>query len=213
MEHAVTPTDLPGVILAGGLSRRMGADKAGTMLAGKSLLDHVSGRLAPQVDRLAVNSNDPTLNTSLNLIGDVISGYAGPLAGIASAMGFARQVSTSSHVLVAPIDTPFLPADLTQRLLSMAANEKAVVLARSLGRVHPVIGLWPVALKETIEDWLNTPDNRKLMYFVQDQQCIEVEFQAIETTHGPLDPFFNVNSPDDLARAEIYLKALSHDIK
>ncbi|MGV1768577.1 molybdenum cofactor guanylyltransferase MobA [Agrobacterium vitis] len=213
MGATATPTDLPGVILAGGLSRRMGADKAGTMLAGKSLLDHVSGRLAPQVDRLAVNSNDPTLTTQLARIGDTILGYAGPLAGIASAMRFARQVSSSSHVLVAPIDTPFLPPNLTQCLLSMAADEQTVVLARSLGRVHPVVGLWPVALKETIEDWLNTPDNRKLMHFVQDQHCIEVEFQAIETTHGPLDPFFNANSPDDLARAEIYLKALPHDIK
>ncbi|MGV2106724.1 molybdenum cofactor guanylyltransferase MobA [Agrobacterium vitis] len=213
MGATATPTDLPGVILAGGLSRRMGADKAGTLLAGRTLLDHVANRLSPQVGNLAVNSNQPTLVTHLPRIGDTILGYSGPLAGIARAMEFARQVSSSSHVLVAPIDTPFLPADLTQRLLSMATNDKTVVLARSLGRVHPVIGLWPVALKETIEDWLNTPDNRKLMYFVQDQQCIEVEFQAIETTHGPLDPFFNVNSPDDLARAEIYLKALSHDIK
>ncbi|MVA27215.1 molybdenum cofactor guanylyltransferase MobA [Agrobacterium vitis] len=213
MAPAATPTDLPGVILAGGLSRRMGADKATTMLAGLTLLDHVANRLSPQVGSLAVNSNDPTLTTHLPRFGDAISGYAGPLAGIASAMEFARQVSSSSHVLVAPIDTPFLPADLTQRLLSMAANDKTVVLARSLGRVHPVVGLWPVALKEPIEHWLGQPDNRKLMRFLQDQPCIEVEFQAVETKHGPLDPFFNVNSPDDLARAEIYLEALPDDIK
>ncbi|MBF2716194.1 molybdenum cofactor guanylyltransferase MobA [Agrobacterium vitis] len=213
MGATATPTDLPGVILAGGLSRRMGADKATTVMAGLTLLDHVANRLSPQVSSLAVNSNDPTLATHLPRIGDTILGYAGPLAGIARAMEFARQVSSSSHVLVAPIDTPFLPADLTQRLLSVTADEKTVVLARSLGRVHPVVGLWPVALKETIEDWLSAPDNRKLMLFLGNQACIEVEFQAIETTHGPLDPFFNVNSPDDLARAEIYLKALPHDIK
>ncbi|WP_429941136.1 molybdenum cofactor guanylyltransferase MobA [Agrobacterium vitis] len=213
MAPPATPTDLPGVILAGGLSRRMGADKATTMLAGLSLLDHVANRLSPQVGSLAVNSNDPTLITRLPLIDDGITGYAGPLAGIATAMEFVRQVSSSSHVLVAPIDTPFLPADLVQRLLSVTADEKTIVLARSLGRVHPVVGLWPVALKETIEDWLSAPDNRKLMLFLGKQVCIEVEFQAIDTAHGPLDPFFNVNSPDDLARAEIYLKALSHDIQ
>ncbi|WP_429930104.1 molybdenum cofactor guanylyltransferase MobA [Agrobacterium vitis] len=213
MAPPATPTDLPGVILAGGLSRRMGADKATTMLAGLSLLDHVANRLSPQVGSLAVNSNNPTLITRLPLIDDGITGYAGPLAGIATAMEFVRQVSSSSHVLVAPIDTPFLPADLVQRLLSVTADEKTIVLARSLGRVHPVVGLWPVALKETIEDWLSAPDNRKLMLFLGKQVCIEVEFQAIDTAHGPLDPFFNVNSPDDLARAEIYLKALSHDIQ
>ncbi|MVA55899.1 molybdenum cofactor guanylyltransferase MobA [Agrobacterium vitis] len=213
MAPTATPTDLPGVILAGGLSRRMGADKATTVLAGLTLLDHVANRLSPQVGNLAVNSNEPTLVTHLPRIGDAITGYAGPLAGIASAMGFARQVTSSSHVLISPTDTPFLPADLAQRLLCVIADEKTIVLARSLGRVHPVVGLWPVALKETIEDWLGQPDNRKLMLFLGNQACIEVEFQALETTHGPLDPFFNVNYPDDLARAEIYLKALPHDIK
>ncbi|KAA3516135.1 molybdenum cofactor guanylyltransferase MobA [Agrobacterium vitis] len=213
MGPTATPIDLPGVILAGGRSRRMGADKATTMLAGRTLLDHVANRLSPQVGNLAVNSNDTTLVTHLPRIGDSITDYAGPLAGIASAMEFARQVSSSSHVLISPTDTPFLPADLAQRLLSVTADEKTVVLARSLGRVHPVVGLWPVALKEAIEHWLSAPDNRKLMLFIEDHVRVEVEFQALETTHGPLDPFFNVNSPDDLARAEIHLKALLHDIK
>jgi len=214
-------TDLCGVILAGGLSRRMGADKASTLLAGRSMLEHIANRLAPQVGQLAVNANTdqkngapsdehsltiPGIATPLPVIIDRLSGRPGPLAGIAGAMDFAQQASTHSHVLIVPIDTPFLPTDLAQKLLAELPDRDSLVLARSLGRLHPVIGVWPVGLAEIIEDWLVNPDNRKLMVFLEDKPVVAVDFAPVETRVGPLDPFFNVNTPEDLRQAETYLE-------
>lgn len=214
-------TDLCGVILAGGLSRRMGADKASTLLAGRPMLEHIANRLAPQVGQLAVNVNAgrensnplgehsltlPAIPAPLPIICDRLSGRPGPLAGIAGAMDFAQQASTHSHVLIVPIDTPFLPADLAQKLLTELPDRDSLVLARSLGRLHPVIGLWPVGLADVIEEWLLEPDNRKLMVFLEDKPVVTVEFAPVETRADPLDPFFNVNTPEDLRQAEAYLE-------
>lgn len=200
--------NFPGVILAGGLSRRMGQSKAAAHLAGQPLLDHLIERLSPQVCALAINSNDGAIHPHFPTIADDVTDYPGPLAGIARAVRFAQQVSHASHVLTVPVDTPFAPRDLALMLQNALPEADAVVLARSNGRIHPVIGLWPVALAEQITRWLQNPQNRKLMVFLESQTVIPVDFAAIQTTAGPLDPFFNVNTPDDLAQAERYLKAL-----
>ncbi|MBB4954087.1 molybdopterin-guanine dinucleotide biosynthesis protein A [Agrobacterium vitis] len=203
-----TPSNLPAVILAGGLSRRMGHSKATTHLAGKPMLDHIIERLLPQVSALAINSHDGTLHADLPHIADAMPEHPGPLAGIAAAMRFARHTSQARHVLTAPVDTPFLPHDLGKHLCSALQTDDSIVLARSGGRTHPVVGLWPTSLEDQIIAWLEVPQNRKLMVFLQNLPVIEVDFAEIDTAIGPLDPFFNVNTPDDLARAELYLKAL-----
>jgi len=203
-----TPSNLPAVILAGGLSRRMGTNKATARLAGKPMLDHIIERLLPQVSALAINSHDDALHPSLPCIADTMAEHPGPLAGIAAAMRFARHTSQARHVLTTPVDTPFLPHDLGQCLCNGLQTDDNIVLARSGGRTHPVIGLWPISLEEQIIAWLKVPQNRKLMVFLQSLPVIEVDFAEIDTAIGPLDPFFNVNTPSDLARAELYLKAL-----
>ncbi|MCM2292923.1 molybdenum cofactor guanylyltransferase [Allorhizobium sp. BGMRC 0089] len=199
----------PGVILAGGLSRRMGQSKAMTLLCGRSLLQHVADILLPQVALLGVNSNDPQLVTTLPVIADQIPGFVGPLAGIAAAMGFARQMKPgASHVLIAPVDTPFLPANLAERLKRGVDSVDSVVLAASGGRVHPVIGLWPLSLQAEIENWLDKPENRKLMVFLERCSVQNVIFPDVETKNGPRDPFFNINTPEDRQKAEDAMKAL-----
>jgi molybdenum cofactor guanylyltransferase len=200
--------NVPGVILAGGLSRRMGQNKGATLLAGRPMLDHVIERLSPQVCTLAINSNDGTTHPNIPIIADSVEHHPGPLAGIASAMVFARQMPNASHVLTVPVDTPFIPDDLAERLQNALPDADSVVLVRSNGRIHPVAGLWPIELAEQITTWLQNPLNRKLMVFLESLHVIPVDFTDIQTAAGPLDPFFNVNTPDDLAQAEIYLKAL-----
>ncbi|OLP43408.1 molybdenum cofactor guanylyltransferase MobA [Rhizobium oryziradicis] len=201
-------THVPGVILAGGLSRRMGQSKAATLLAGKPMLDHILARLLPQVSALAINSNAGLTHRDFPTIADAVEDHPGPLAGIARATQFARTVPDARHVLTVPVDTPFLPHNLAAALLGAQPGNDAVVLACSNGRMHPVIGLWPVMLAEQITHWLQNPQNRKLMVFLQTLNVVSVDFADVETAIGPVDPFFNVNTPDDLAQAEHYLKAL-----
>jgi molybdenum cofactor guanylyltransferase len=199
---------LAAVILAGGLSRRMGQGKHGIMLAGRPMLEHLIDRLTPQAGRLAINCNGAALHQTLPCIADPLADHPGPLAGIAAAMQFARTSSNASHVLTVPVDTPFIPADLCARLLAANPAYNVVVVARSNGRTHPVIGLWPVALQNQITEWLSASHNPKLMAFLEKLPVVEVVFPMIETRIGPLDPFFNVNTPEDLLQAENYLEAL-----
>lgn len=207
--HNSNQIDFPGVILAGGLSRRMGQSKQTVVLAGRTMLDHVIERFSPQTSRIAINTNDSSIITDLPCIADTMKHHPGPLAGIAAAMQFAQRASSASHVLTTPVDTPFIPHNLGRGLRNALRADNAVVLACSKGRVHPVIGLWPVQLHAHITEWLGNPQNRKLMAFLDDLPVVAVEFAEIDTKIGPLDPFFNVNTPDDLAQAELYLKAIA----
>lgn len=200
---------LPAVILAGGLSRRMGQSKADVLLAGKPMLDHILDRLIPQASPLAINCNGEPLRSDLPCIADSMPDHPGPLAGIAAAMRFARNHGQASHVLTVPVDAPFIPDDLLVCLLAAVTTQDTVALARSGGRTHPVIGLWPVHLEKQIHAWLMERNNRKLMLFVESLNVVEVDFKNIETAIGPLDPFFNVNTPEDRLQAEHYLEALA----
>ena len=195
-----------GVILAGGLSRRMGGgDKCLHPLAGRPMLDHVIDRFAPQVSRLALNANgDPARFAAwpLPVIPDIIKGHAGPLAGVLTAMAWAKQSSPSVQwVATVAADTPFLPADLVSSLMS-AANKESLPLAvaRSAGRHHPVFGLWDVGLFADLHMAVFTEGVRKVDSWTARHRIAEVGFSAPSG-----DPFFNVNTPDDLTAAETLL--------
>lgn len=196
-------TDPLGVILAGGQGRRMGgADKALLMLAGKPLIGHVIDRLAPQLGRLAINANGAPERFAafgLPVIGDSVPGFAGPLAGVLAGLDHAAAQG-HSHIVTAAADTPFLPADLVARLQA-GAGDCAVALAATPDpagglRRHPTFGLWPVALRETLRTAL-AAGIRKVVAFTDGQGCATVTFAAAAG-----DPFFNVNTPDDMVRAE-----------
>jgi molybdopterin-guanine dinucleotide biosynthesis protein A len=201
------PLNPPAVILAGGLSRRMGHDKAGVMLGGRSLLDHVVARLLPQVSAIALNAHpDVHAPHGLPVIADVIAGHRGPLAGILTAMRHgAEQHAHASHVLTVPIDSPFLPHDLVARLAEEAHANDAIAIAASAGTMHPVCGLWPVSLADALQAFLDGPDEPRVKTFLEGQKTALVDFPLIETAQGPLDPFINLNTPDDLKSAETFL--------
>lgn len=193
-----------GVILAGGLARRMGGDadapgdKARILLGGETLLSRAIARLSPQVDAVVVNANgDPTrFGTTLPVIPDPDDSRAGPLAGVLAGMDFAF-VNGASHLVTVAVDTPFFPDDLTAHLVA-AAEQSGVPLAcaKTGERTHPVFGLWPTALADNLR--LAMLDGmRKVDRWTARHGCAEAVFEA-----GAVDPFFNINTPEDLAEAE-----------
>ncbi|MCO6178620.1 molybdenum cofactor guanylyltransferase MobA [Ciceribacter sp. RN22] len=198
----------PGIILAGGLSRRMGENKAAVRLGGKAMIRHVAERLAPQVSSLAVNAPEGAdAGLGLPLVPDTIAGHPGPLAGVLAGLRHAQKLARPPrHIVTAPADTPFLPRDLVERLEAALPTADAIVVASSAGRGHPVVALWPLALADDLENWLANPENRRLQAFIARHPSASVDFAPIETRQGPLDPFFNVNTPDDLALAKALLE-------
>ncbi len=201
-------TKPPGIILAGGLSRRMGENKAAVLLGGKAMIRHVAERLAPQVSSLAVNAPvGADAGLGLPLVPDTIAGRPGPLAGVLAGLRHAEKLARPPrHIVTAPADTPFLPRDLVERLEAALPAGDAIVVASSAGRGHPVVALWPLALADDLENWLADPENRRLQAFIARHPSASVDFAPIETRQGPLDPFFNVNTPDDLALAKALLE-------
>lgn len=189
-----------GVILAGGLARRMGGGDKGLLhLGGRSLLDLVIERLSPQVAELALNANGaPERFASLDLpiLPDPISDYPGPLAGVLAGLNWAAEVG-ASHIVTAAADTPFFPADLVPRLTLAAETEgKPIALARTENGRHPTFGLWPVALRDDLKDALRN-GVRKVVQWTDAHGTAMADFPVTS-----FDPFFNVNTPEDLAEAE-----------
>jgi molybdopterin-guanine dinucleotide biosynthesis protein A len=181
---------IAGIILAGGLSRRMGGgEKALMPLGGVTLLDHVVGRIRPQVEEIALNANgDPSRfhRFGLPVVADTVPGFAGPLAGLlaglewAAANGYARLVSVAA-------DTPFFPADLAS-----------------------TFALLPVSLLERLRNSLVRDGNRRVAAFIDGCPHVDVDFSLTPLAEGgSVDPFFNINTPQDLAEAERLYRSLT----
>jgi molybdopterin-guanine dinucleotide biosynthesis protein A len=198
-----------GVILAGGLSRRMGGgDKTLLGLGGRTILDHVIGAARPQVSALMLNANgDPARFAAFGLpvIADVVEGHAGPLAGVLTGLEWAqREHPECAWVASFASDAPFLPGDLVARLLAVIEQDGAdMACASSGGRHHPVFGLWPVALVDDLRHAIIEEEVRKVDLWTARHSLAVVDFET-----APHDPFFNVNRPEDLAEAEVLLKRL-----
>jgi molybdopterin-guanine dinucleotide biosynthesis protein A len=204
-----SPGQVAGVILAGGKASRMGgADKALLPLAGKPLLAHVIARLATQVSDIVISANGDLsrfASFGLPVIADSLAESAGPLAGLLAGLEWhAKNRPELSYVVSVPTDTPFFPSDLVARLVA-AANRRPIV-ARSESGVHPVVGLWPVEMTQDLRKALNE-GVRKVGAWAELQSAIEVAFPQGQVGGKPLDPFFNINRPEELAKAEALLKA------
>ena len=195
--------EVVAVLLAGGLSRRMGGqDKMLRDLGGKSILARVVARIKPQADQLLLNANGDAArfaDFSLPVAADVIEGHPGPLAGVLTGMEWARaNAPDCPWVVTAPTDAPFLPRDLVRRLMAAVEAEGAdMACASSGGRHHPVCGLWPVRLAGELRRAMLEEDIRKV-----DIWTARYRLAVADWPTDPVDPFFNANRPEDLAEAE-----------
>ena len=199
-----------GVILAGGQSRRMGGGDKGLLeLAGKPMLAHVIERLAPQVGRVVVNANgDPARFAAFGLpvVADTVADFAGPLAGVLAGMRWSRANAPAARwIATAAGDAPLLPRDLVERCIqALVGRSGAIALARSAGGLHPVIGLWPVALADDLEALL-AAGVRKVLAWTDRHGTVPVSFPFVEVGGTNLDPFFNANTPQELGELRALL--------
>jgi len=201
---------LPGVILAGGRARRMGGgDKSLLELGGQSVLAHVIKRLSPQIGALALNANgDPArfAGFSLPVLTDPVPDFAGPLAGILAALTWADGLGAEQVITVAA-DTPFFPTDFVRHLQSTAARENTPITLAAVADAdrgmlrQPTFGLWSVDLRHDLARALDD-GTRKIVAWAGRHGAASATFDAQK-----FDPFFNINTPDDLAQAHILAKA------
>ena len=202
----MTSPEITGVVLAGGLARRMGGgDKALLELGGRPILAHVIERLGPQVGPMVINANgDPArfADYALPVAADPVDGFAGPLAGVLAGLDWAKaNVPDARWIVTVASDTPFFPADLVARLVAAAGAEDAeMACAASGGRHHPVFGLWPVRLADDLRHAMIDEDIRKVDIWTARYRLAAVEFET-----DPFDPFFNANRPEDLEKARSLL--------
>lgn len=199
-----------GVIIAGGLSRRMGSgEKALRLLAGKPLIAYAIERLTPQTAGLTINTNgDPAQFAAFGLpvIADPVGGFQGPLAGVLAAVLHAKAAhSSASAVLTAPCDAPFLPQDLAARLASaQRAAAGRIAVAQSGGRLHPVFALWPLGIEVALREALEK-GHRAMHDFVARHDAVAVDFPFDGEAGAEIDPFTNLNTQADFKEAETRL--------
>jgi molybdenum cofactor guanylyltransferase len=192
-----------GVVLAGGLARRMGgADKAHIRIGGRTILERVVERLRPQCAALILNANDAPerfADTGLPVVPDSVPDYPGPLAGILAGLDWAAERSPEIEWVVSvPSDCPFLPRDLVANLHdARVAASAQLACARSGERRHPVVALWPVSLRRDLQRAITGEGARKV-----DNWIVRFTIGFADWPAAPVDPFFNVNTPGDIAEAE-----------
>ncbi|WP_265518330.1 molybdenum cofactor guanylyltransferase MobA [Nitratireductor luteus] len=199
------PTEAPavGVVLAGGLARRMGGgDKTMRTIAGRPILDLIVERLRPQCDALILNANGDPMRFAgfgLPVVADSVADFPGPLAGVLAALDWtANNLPDNNWVVSVAGDCPFLPRDLVAGLQQARRKEGAeLAVAASNERTHPVIGLWDVKLRHALRQALVEEEIRKI-----DRWTARYRVAAVNWPTDPIDPFFNVNTVDDWGEAE-----------
>lgn len=193
---------IPAVILAGGQATRMGGgDKCLRRIGPDRLIDLVIARLAPQVGAMVLNANGNAARFAefgQPVVPDSVVGYAGPLAGVLAGMDWAATQGFDQIVSVAA-DTPFFPTDLVARLVEQGPLALAATREEDKFFRQPTFGLWPVALRDdlrtALEDGL-----RKVVIWTDRHDAGQAVWAA-----GDVNPFFNINTPDDIAWAEAQL--------
>jgi molybdenum cofactor guanylyltransferase len=202
----IRPSDTAAVVLAGGRATRLGGgDKPLRPLAGKPMLAHILERLKPQVAAIAISANgDPArfAEYGLPVLADEGPGaQAGPLAGILSGMAWAKSEGCNKVLTIAG-DTPFFPVDLAARLAAaVAVHDNHIAVAASDRRRHPVFALWPVSLEADLNEFLAGSATLSVSAFLDRHETVSVEFPMLSIAGKTIDPFFNVNTPEDLSEA------------
>ena len=202
-----------GVILAGGLARRMGGGDKSLLSLGASsrVLDQMIARLGAQVDQMVLNANgDPERfdEFGLPVVADSLDGFLGPLAGVLAGLDYAADHGFD-HIVSVAADTPFFPTDLVSAL-ETASKHMDVPIALAATKIeggktmrHPTFGLWPVALREDLRSALQN-GLRKVVLWTDQHRAETHVFDS-----GEIDPFFNINTPEDLELANKMMETLA----
>jgi molybdopterin-guanine dinucleotide biosynthesis protein A len=195
-------TETFGLVLAGGLARRMGGgDKALIRIGNETILQRTLARLMPQVCGVVLNANgDPARFASFGLpvVADSVPDFAGPLAGILAGLDWvAANRRETAYLVSVPADCPFLPRDLVAKLhAARTAENKALACAHSGDWRHPVVALWHVGLREDLRHAITVEDLRKIEVWTERHGVALADWPT-----EPVDPFFNVNTPEDVEKA------------
>jgi molybdopterin-guanine dinucleotide biosynthesis protein A len=196
---------IAGLILAGGRSSRMGGtDKTLLPLGGRPMISRILERLLPQASPIAINSNGDAAvfaGFGVEVIADTIAGHQGPLAGVLAGLEWAAGKADVTHLLSVAGDTPLFPTNLAERLAARSGTDR-VGVAASHGRTHPVFALWPLSLRQPLASFLESGDTRRVMTFIDQAGSDVVDFPDERIGQAVVDPFFNINTPQDLAEAE-----------
>jgi molybdopterin-guanine dinucleotide biosynthesis protein A len=194
------------LVLAGGRATRMGGgDKALRPFGGTTLLDHVLARMAGQGGPLVLTANGDAAHLARfgrPVLPDSVPDHPGPLAGVLAGMEWvAANAPGTADLVTVPTDSPFLPTDLVDRLIQARnAAGAEIACAASAGQAHPVVGLWPVRLARLLRRALVEEGLHRVDRWTARFALVHVRFPT-----EPVDPFLNVNTPDDLASAEAWL--------
>lgn len=205
-----------GVILAGGRSSRMGENKLLLPFGPARLIDWVAARIAAQCPQIVLNcSADIDGLPALPRVADDMDGHAGPLAGLAAGLShFRAHQPEITHVLTVAADTPFFPENLREALhAALTASDEIAVAVSADQQWQPTFALWPVTIEPALRQWLSAPENRKLRAFISRHQHRTVHFAPIAGLNAgkeaSIDPFFNINTPDDYRRALELLEGMA----
>ena len=193
-----------GVILAGGLSRRMGnINKSLVKINNKTLLETTYNLVKKQLNNVIINSNlnlKKEINLNLEIIPDKIPGYLGPLSGIFSTMKWAKEnLPKCKWIASFPVDSIFFPDNFIQIMVNKIKNETQIVCAKSNGRTHPVFALWSLELINDLEIALIKEGVRKI-----DEWTNRYNLEIVDFENNKIDPFFNINPKKDLELARNY---------
>lgn len=198
-----------GLILAGGRSSRMGGgDKTALSLGGAPMIQCIADRLQRQVGMVTVSSNSEAgtlAQLGLPVLADSIPGFQGPLAGILAGLEWGLSIQAERLITVAG-DTPFFPTNLVEKLTAAAPASHMVVAASQRG-LHPTFAVWPTSLASDLRHHLEIGETRKVIAFIERHPHTTAMFDNVDLPGGAVDPFFNINTPDDLAEA----RRLLHD--
>lgn len=209
---ATATLPITGLVLAGGLSTRMKQDKAEVMLAGHSLLDRCLEQLSSQVPHVLISRNQPLGDAlcSPKTIKDTVTDYAGPLAGVLSGLEHINTKNSDQWLLSVAVDTPFFPQNLAVELYRCAQQhpDAEIVCPLSRDRQHPTFCLWNIDIIPKLRHYLVKQQGRRVMTFLESCRCYQVTFNDIQITSNgaAVDPFFNINHPEDLDRADTMLR-------
>jgi molybdopterin-guanine dinucleotide biosynthesis protein A len=206
----VSTKGVVGLILAGGRSSRMGGgDKCLLPLAGRPVLASVIARLRPQVSDIVINANGEPARFApfgLPVVADSVAGFAGPLAGVHAGLEWVKANRPGTrYIVTVASDTPFFPDDLVQRFLRQLDYHRSLLVAASAEGVHPVIGLWSVALARDLHECLEQGIH-KVGAFTKQHGAVEVFFDPVKVEERLVDPFFNINRPEELEQAGALLE-------